>query len=179
MPPHHPKHAPPKPPPHAPIPPTAIRAVLSPERLEPLFRSFLPDDADRAFVMRCILEQGPIHHRGASFALLSLVAELLVRTGGMPDKPVTGQTVAVPLRLPPHLAAERGEDETYPLQMALAPLEILAPQGGAALAALADCLLDGPPHHALANALIVSALGVLLERSSARPSDGTGAGGSP
>lgn len=169
MPKHHPKHHPPKHHHAAPVPPTAIRALLSPERLDPLLAAIVPDPADRAFVSRCILEQGPIHHRGASFALLSLVAALLERTGGFPDKLPAGATVAVPLRLPPHLAPERDEDAVYPLQMPLTPLEAIAPRGTPAFDALADCLLDGPPHHALANAALVCALGALLERFPTRP----------
>ena len=166
MPPHHPKHH------HAPTPPRAIRALLAPEKLDPLLAPFVPDPDDRAFVTRCILDEGPIHHRGANFALLSLVAVLLERTGGLPDKPLTGQTLVVPLRLPPHLAPEQHEDRTYPLHMPLAPLEAIAPKDSRALDALADCLLDGPPHHALANAALVCALGVLLERFPVRVPEG-------
>jgi hypothetical protein len=164
MPPHRhkPHHHP------APVPPTAIRPLLSAERLDPFFRPFLPDPADRAFITRCILEQGPIHHRCTSFALLSLAATLLERTGGFPDEVPSGQTIPVPLRLPPHLAPEREEDNAYPLSMPLAPLEAIAPQGTPAFDALVDCLLDGPAHHALANAALVCAFGVLLERFPAR-----------
>lgn len=160
MPPHHhkPHHHPP------PVSPTAIRRLLSPEKLEPLLAPFLPDPADRDFVMRCILEQGPIHHRGATFALLALAATLLERTGGFPASAPPGQTIPVPLRLPPHLAPERDDDKAYPLQMPLGPIETLAPRGTAAFDALVDCLLDGPAHHALANAALVCAFSVLLER---------------
>lgn len=167
MPPHHHKHH------HAPAPPKAIRALLTPEKLDPVLVPFVPDPADRAFVTRCILDEGPIHHRGANFALLSLVAVLLERTGGVPDKPTSGESVAVPLRLPRHLAPDHDEDRTYPLHMPLAPLEAIAPKGSPALDTLADCLLDGPPHHALANAALVCALGALLERFPARPKDDT------
>jgi hypothetical protein len=177
MPPHRPKpdrpmDHPPKQHHAAPAPPTAIRALLSADQLEPLLVPFIPDAADRAFVTRCILEQGPIHHRGASFALLSLLSVLLERTGGVPDKPVSGEAIAVPLRLPPHLAPEHDEDNAYPLRMPLAPLELIAPKGTLAFHAFADCLLDGPPHHALANAAMVCALGALLERFPARSSEG-------
>lgn len=170
MPPHRPKHHhDPHPHPHhhhdlAPL--TAIRSVLSAARIEPLLEAFVPDAADRAFVLRCILDQGPVHHRGANFALLSLVAALLERTGGYPEKPSSGKTVAVPLRIPPHLAPKHDEDRVYPLHMPLAPLEAIAPKNPAALDALVDCLVDGPPHHALANAALVCALGTLLERFS-------------
>ncbi len=166
MPHHRPKHDHHHP--RALVPTSAIRTLLSPERIDPLFAPFIPAPADRAFVSRCILEQGPIHHRGANFALLAIVAALLERTGGIPDKPPAGETVAVPLRLPPHLAPEHDEDNAYPLHMPLAPLEVIAPKGTPAFDALVDCLLDGPPHHALANAALVAALGSLLERFPAR-----------
>jgi hypothetical protein len=169
MPPHRPKHHHEHehhPPPL--VPTSAIRKLLSPDRLDPLLAPFIPDSADRAFVSRCILEQGPIHHRGANFALLALVATLLERTGGVPDKPPAGETIAVPLRLPPHLAPEHDEDNAYPLHMPLAPLEVVAPKDSPAFSAIVDCLLDGPPHHALANAALVCALGLLLERFPAR-----------
>lgn len=161
MPPHQPHHPPHH---HDFAPPKAIRTLLAPERLEPLLAPFIPDAADRAFVSRCILEQGPIHHRGANFALLALVAALLERTGGFPDEPPSGKTVAVPLRIPPHLAPRDDGDSEYPLRMPLAPLEAIAPQNSPGFDALVDCLLDGPPHHALANAALVCALGTLLER---------------
>lgn len=177
MPPHPPKrhhghhhHPPPK----HPLPPSTIRALLSPERLESLLGAFVPDPADRAFVARCILEQGPAHHRGASFTLLAIAALLLERTGGLPDKPPSGETVSVPLRLPPHLAEENNEDQAYPLRMPLAPIEAIASGKTPAVEALVDCLLDGPPHHALANAVLVCAFGTLLERLSG-PSGKVGA----
>lgn len=141
---------------------------MSSERLDQLLTPFLPDPADRNFVTRCILEQGPIHHRGANFALLALAATLLERTGGFPASAPSGPTIPVPLRLPPHLAPERDEDKAYPLHMPLAPLEALAPEGTPAFDALVDCLLDGPGHHALANAALVCAFSVLLERFPAR-----------
>lgn len=156
MPPHHHKHQ------H--LSSTTIQRLVSAERLVPLLTPFLPDPADREFVVRCILEQGPIHHRGSSFALLALATTLLERTGGFPASAPSGQTVAVPLRLPPHLSPARDEDKVYPLHMPLAPLEALAPANTAAFDALVDCLLDGPAHHALANAALVCAFSVLLER---------------
>lgn len=150
------------------ISPTTIQRLVSAQQLDPLLAPFLPDPADRDFITRCILEQGPIHHRGASFALLALAATLVERTGGFPTSAPSGQTIPVPLRLPPHLAPERDEDKVYPLHMPLAPLEALAPKGTPAFDALVDCLLDGPAHHALANAALVCAFSVLLERFPSR-----------
>lgn len=141
-----------------------MRTLLSPERLEPLLAAFVPDPADRAFVLRCILDQGPVHHRGANFALLALVSAVLERTGGFPKEPIQGKTVSIPLRIPPHLAPADDGDSEYPLRMPLAPLEAIASKNSPSLASLVDCLVDGPPHHALANAALVCALGTLLER---------------
>ncbi|HRI67230.1 MAG TPA: hypothetical protein PK156_23465 [Polyangium sp.] len=138
MPPHRPKHH------HDFVPSTAIRSLLSPGRIEPLLAPFVRDPADRAFVSRCILEQGPVHHRGANFALLSLVAVLLERTGGFPDKPGPGKTVAVPLRIPPHLAPRHEEDNAYPLQMPLTPLEVVV-CAGAGLSCFASTWLRTAP----------------------------------
>src|SRR5690606_9515312 len=74
-----------------------------------------------------------------------------------------GPAAPIALRLPPHL--RRGHaDENFPLGVPLAALERLAPQGSPAFTALLDCLRDGPPHHALANAAMVCLLGALLER---------------
>jgi hypothetical protein len=52
--------------------------------------------------------------------------------------------------------------------MPTAALERLAPAGSPEMAALIDCLVDGPPHHALANAAMVCLLGALLARLEAR-----------
>lgn len=155
---HHPPHH------HDLAPPKVIRSLLSPERIERLLAAFVPNPADRAFVSRCILDQGPVHHRGANFALLALVTALLERTGGLPKEPIHGETVPVPLRIPPHLAPTNDEDSEYPLRLPIAPLEAIAPKNSPGLHALVDCLVDGPPHHALANAALVCALGTLLDR---------------
>lgn len=42
--------------------------------------------------------------------------------------------------------------------MPVAILEKLAPKGSPELDALIDCLLDGPAHHALANAALICLL---------------------
>jgi hypothetical protein len=153
-----------RPPPSSHVSTSAINAFLSPERLADLLVPFVPDGEERAFIARCIVDQGPIHHRGASYALISLVAALLERTGGPPNAAPAGESVAVPLRLPPHVSAEGDEDHVYPLRLPLAPLEIITQKGAQEVQVLVDCLLDGPAHHALANAVLVSMLGALLER---------------
>jgi hypothetical protein len=120
----------------------------------------MPDAEERAFVVRCIAGEGPIHHRGASYTLVCLLGLLLEALGAEARGAPAGKSVPVPIRLPPHLA--RGDDHDYPLSMPLAPLTRLAPEGSPELAALVDCLTDGPPHHALANAAMVCLLDALF-----------------
>ena len=140
---------------------SASRAVLRREDIESLLVPWLPDATDRAFVARCIVDEGPIHHRGASYAVLRLLGLALAAAGG-PVGPA-GEAAPIALRLPPHL--RRGhDDENFPLGVPLAALERLAARDSPAFTALLDCLRDGPPHHALANAAMVCLLGALLER---------------
>jgi hypothetical protein len=148
---HRPRHA----------PASTVAAFTHPERLSALLEPFVPDVEDRAFVVRCITREGPVHHRGASFALIGLLGALLEALGARPQGP-KGETVGVPLRLPPHIAQRGGADAEYPLRMPVEILEKLAPKGSPELAALIDCLLDGPAHHALANATLVCLLDALF-----------------
>jgi hypothetical protein len=67
------------------------------------------------------------------------------------------------MRVPPHLRGARGEHD-FPLTLPTRPIERLAPAGSSGFAAMVDCLTDGPPQHALANAAMVGLLGALLER---------------
>jgi hypothetical protein len=123
----------------------------------------VPDAADRAFVVRCLLDEGPAHHRGANYVLLALLGEL-VAGGGPVETPAAGREgVAVPMRLPPHLTHD-GDEGLFPLRFPAAPVERLAPAGSSQLAAMIDCLTDGPPQHSLANAAMVCLIGVLLDR---------------
>lgn len=99
------------------------------ERLTPL----LPDAGDRAFVLRCLVGEGPMHHRGANYVLLSLLAEAVARlpargaagvagasagaiavearaeaaveAAGQQAAAMAAEVVTVPMRLPPHLHA--------------------------------------------------------------------------
>jgi hypothetical protein len=129
--------------------------------VEALLAPWLPDAIDRAFVVRCIVDEGPTHHRGASYALLRLLGLALAAAGGPPA--VRGEAAPIALRLPPHL--RRGhEDENFPLGVPLAALERLAPRDSAGFEHLLECLSDGPPHHALANAAMVCLLDALLTR---------------
>lgn len=150
-------------PPRFPAPPSLSRDVLRQADIEALLVPWLPDPTDRAFVARCIVDEGPIHHRGSSYALLRLLGLALAAAGG--PAATTGETAAIPMRLPPHL--RRGDDDqNFPLGVPLAALERLAPRDSPAFGALLDCLRDGPPHHALANAAMVCLLDALLARLS-------------
>lgn len=138
----------------------AIEATLAP---------WLPDPVDRSFVARCIVDEGPDHHREASYALLRLLGLALAEAGGPP--PPTGEVAPVALRLPPHM--RRGHDDEYfPVGLPLAAIERLAPRGSAEFERLVESLSDGPPHHALANAAMVCLLEALLTRLTARGGGG-------
>jgi hypothetical protein len=184
MPPHRRSSRPPPRPDHArpphrsahhrpPLPSSAIAALIRPEKIEALLAPWVPDAEERAFVVRCIVGEGPLHHRGASYALLSLLGLLLEAAG---PAPVTarpeGATVPVPMRLPPHLAPRDDGDHHFPLELPLTSLERLAPRGSPELQALVDCLTDGPPHHALANAAMVRLIDALLARLEASRGEG-------
>lgn len=169
-PPHRPHHAPSHHP-HRHVPSSEISAFIDPDRIDALLRPWVPDEPARAFVVRCLLEEGPAHHRGANFVLLSLLEAVLTKLGGPREQSGDEPTVAVPMRLPPHLARKR-EPASYPLTMPLAPLTQLAPEGSRELDAMIDCLSDGPPQHALANAAMVRLLGEILARLDTEASPG-------
>jgi hypothetical protein len=136
----------------------AISALLAP---------FVPDTGERAFVVRCLVDEGPAHHRGANYVLLRLLGRLL-------HAPATrsGDVCAVPMQLPPHLADELDDEaeQTYPLDLPLAPLDLLAPRGSQEQEAMVAALIDGPPQHALANVAMVAILDALLRQTQERPS---------
>jgi hypothetical protein len=143
------------------VPSSAVNRFVDLGRVEALLAPWLPDPEARAFVVRCMLGEGPAHHRGSSWVLLALLGELVARRGSRaPAAP--GETTPVPLRLPPHLA-EESDDASFPLELPLRPLLRLARPGSPELAAMVDCLTDGPAHHALANAAMVALLDALLE----------------
>lgn len=142
-------------------PASSARAILRHDEIDELLAPWLPDAGDRAFVVRCIVDEGPIHHRGANYALLRLLGLALAAVGG--PLPQRGEMAPIPLRLPPH--QHRGDDDRrFPLGVPLDALGRLAPRDSPAFVALLDCLRDGPPHHALANAAMVCMLGALLDR---------------
>lgn len=157
MSPHRPKH-----PPRPPSP--RVAEHVSRARVEALLAPFIVDPDDREYVSRCLAAEGPAHHRGSTFALLSLAARVIQR---IPDR-VAAQgdraSVRVPLRLPPHVAEGHDEhDEHYPLTMPTEAIRSVC-ETERECDAMIDCLTDGPPHHALANALLVAMLDEALRR---------------
>lgn len=142
--------------------PPASRTLrfVDPARLATLLTSLVPAKADRAFVMRCLIEEGPLHHRGANYLLLALLGQVLERVPGL-DTPPEGEEV--PMRLPPHLEDEVAEGH-FPLRLPTKALRELLGDDEPALEAAVDCLTDGPPQHALANVVMVALLERLLKR---------------
>lgn len=164
MPPRHHRHHHERPPHGAPR--SAVAAILDVDALEAILAPWVADPAERRFVARVIVGDGPIHHRGASYVLLRLLGEALAAAGGAPADVGVGPSMGVPLRLPPHLAERARGDAEYPLRLPTAALERLAGGDPAAVAAMAECLTDGPPHHALANAAMVCLLDALVQKMS-------------
>jgi hypothetical protein len=157
---------PPPPPPHGRqrhIPPSAIASFLDDARIDALLEPWIEDSEERAFVVRCLLHEGPAHHRGANFVLLSLMG-LLVEAAGPVSPSRQGPSRPVSLRLPPHLAEQAGESGVFPLALPTAPLARLAAPGSTQHEAMVDCLTDGPPQHSLANAAMVCLIDVLMRR---------------
>jgi hypothetical protein len=143
---------------------------IDPARIDAILASAVPDDEDRAFVVRCILGEGPAHHRGANYVLLRLLGLLVERLGGaggaggadMAALRARG-TMPVPMKVPPHLERE-GSLMTYPLDLPLAPLSELAAAATPEQSAMVECLSDGPPQHALANAAMLWLIGAALDQ---------------
>lgn len=127
-------------------------------QLQQALAPLLPDAGDRRFVTRCLVGEGPLHHRGANFVLLTLLARAVQVHGALPPG---GGGAPVPMRLPPHLADD-AEDGHYPLRLPLRALGDLAGGDADRLAAMVDCLTDGPPQHALANVVMVTLIEALL-----------------
>jgi hypothetical protein len=148
-------------PPHRSAPSTAF---IDPSRIDAILASAVPDAEDRAFVVRCILGEGPAHHRGANYVLLQLLGLLVDRLGGadMAALRIRG-TMPVPMKVPPHLERQ-GSLMSYPLGLPLAPLSELAPAATPEQSAMVECLSDGPPQHALANAAMLWLIGAALDR---------------
>lgn len=154
-------------PPHsrsAPLPrPSPGRRFPHRDRVDAVLTRRIADPSDRAFVVRCITEEGPRHHRESTAAMLLLLDALLQRLPAR-EGASAGPAVPVPMRLPPHVADELDpRDGHYPLAMPTEALRSLGLAQGE-VDALVECLLDGPPHHALANAVMVEMLTEALRR---------------
>jgi hypothetical protein len=143
---------------------SAINAFIDRPRVVKLLEPWIPEERDRTFVARCLLDEGPAHHRGANYVLLALL-QLLVERGG-PVAPRGDRGNEIPLRLPPHLL-EKNPQGRFPVRCPTRALELLAPATDPAHAAMVDCVTDGPPQHALANVAMLGLLEVLLERAGA------------
>lgn len=175
-----PSHRPPHPPhgpprhghPHGPhtggperrasVPASRALGFIDTAALDAALAPLVPDAGDRDFVARCVVGEGPIHHRGANFVLVMLLSRAVTATARAAPAPVdAAETVPVPMRLPPHLA-DTVEDGNYPIALPTAALRDLAGGDAGRLEAMVDCLTDGPPQHALANVVIVALLDRLL-----------------
>ncbi|MDH5206139.1 MAG: hypothetical protein OEW36_10815 [Hylemonella sp.] len=159
-------HPPEHPPHHAPgsIPASRVLDFVQPEKLDAWLAPLVPEASDRAFLLRCLIGEGPIHHRGANYILLALLGRALQAQGGV--LPTQGG-VPVPMRLPPHLA-DAHEEGVYPVSLPVHALRELAGGDAQQLDAMIDCLTDGPPQHALANVVMVA----LIEGLTAAPTPG-------
>jgi hypothetical protein len=144
--------------------PSGTAAFIDSSRLDALLKAVVPDDQDRAFVVRCVLGEGPAHHRGANYALLMLLGRVVDALGGADMDALRAKgTIPVPMKVSPHLARP-GSLMAYPLDLPIGPLEQLEPAGSAHQSAMAECLTDGPPQHALANAAMMWLIGAALDR---------------
>ena len=153
------------PPPHRNAPSVAF---IDRSRVDALLAGAVPDDEDRAFVVRCILGEGPAHHRGANYVLLQLLGMIVDRLGGGDMEALRARgTMPVPMKVPPHLERQ-GSLMAYPLALPTGPIEELARAGSPDHAAMVECLSDGPPQHALANAAMVWLIGAALDRLEGR-----------
>ncbi len=146
----------------------ATPAFVERARIDAVLRALVPDAGDRAFVIRCVLEEGPAHHRGANYVLLAMLGELVSLVGADSADMPQGDVVPVAMRVPPHLAS--AAPQHYPLGIPRAPLEALAGGDLAKATQMAAALSDGPPQHALANAAMVTLLAQILEKVRAEAS---------
>jgi hypothetical protein len=154
---------------HGHRPPSAIAAFIHRDRIEALLEPWVADRHDRAFLARCLVEEGPAHHRGANYALLLLLERVRRRVCGDPGAAdaaagAGGERLPFAMRLPPHLEDDREEDE-YPLSLPVGALSAL----GTDLDAMVDCLTDGPPQHAVANVVMVNLLQAILDALDGAP----------
>ncbi len=156
------------PPPHAHRSQSAVTRFIRPEEIDAILEPWVPDPEDRRFLTRCLVEEGPLHHRGANFVLLRLLGDLARALSPGPERAAPGPGLPVPMRLPPHLRPDGDDDAVYPIRLPVRAVERLAPRGSRDFDAIVDCLADGPPQHAVANVLMATVLDALLERAARR-----------
>lgn len=150
------------------IPPGGAAAFIDSARVDAILEAIVPDAEDRAFVLRCILGEGPTHHRGANYVLLGLLGKLVDSLDDAEVAAIRARgATPVPMRVPPHLERP-GSMMAYPLDLPTGVLDTLAPAGSPEQLAMVECLTDGPPQHALANATMVWLIGAALERTAKR-----------
>lgn len=137
------------------VPPSRIVSFLDREGMMDALAGLVPDPHDRDFIVRCLIEEGPAHHRGANYALVVLLLDLLAALDAAPGP--AADTAPAPMRLSPHLLGD-GPPADYPLPLDLAPLRAVLADPAAVEAAV-DCLTDGPPQHAVANVVMVNLIG--------------------
>ena len=150
------------------VPASEIAAFIQADRIDALLTPWLPEDGERALVVRCLLDVGPAHHRGSNYILLRLLGLLLERQKNHPTPQRVIDSAPIPLRVPPAVQAPEGPMQ-YPLGVPTSALERLAPRGSRSFAAMVDCLTDGPPQHSLANAAMLCLLEALFAASDKEP----------
>lgn len=158
---HHKPPGLPKPPLRHGLAGSKVLGFVDEARLNAALVNLVPDEVDRQFVVRCLIGEGPIHHRGANYILLSLLAQAAKSLGVVPAQAGADPGVKVPMRLPPYLA-ETVEEGAYPIVLPTRALSQMAGGSAQQLAAMVDCLTDGPPQHALANVIMVTLIEHLL-----------------
>ena len=95
-----------------------------------------------------------------------MLAEVLDALGGA--DPAIREIAAEPIvmRLPPNVAAAAAEPE-FPITIPTQTLNAVLTSEEAKLAL--ECLRDGPPHHALANATMAWMIEAIFQRLTPRP----------
>jgi hypothetical protein len=163
-PPHHgPHHGPPHHKRH--VATSAVAAFINADEVDALLAPWVPDRHDRRFIVRCLIDEGPAHHRGANYILLLLLGAIAARTGTIRPEALS----PVPMRLPPHLEDERDDVASYPLGLDESALEAVLGAAGRDRDAMIDCLTDGPPQHVVANIAMVNLLAAIARSLEARP----------
>jgi hypothetical protein len=155
---------PPRPPSRPPPKKHAARRrepALDAGAIDAALASSIPDARDRAFVLRCIVDEGPRHHRIASWALLRMLAAVLAELGGADAEPRGVDVAPLPIRLPPSVTSS-SEDAVFPIGVPMRMLRDVLDENE--LATALDALRDGPAHHALANAVMVALIDAIHAR---------------